>query len=72
MPLPEAQAFFNKDKEVTVIEVFVDNPEKIDEFSAATRVNAAGRPLIITTGGKRNRDLFRRAQGREATSCSSS
>src|SRR6516225_205134 len=30
MPLPEAQAYFNRDGDVTAIEVYTDNPDQVD------------------------------------------
>ncbi|MEF3365127.1 lipoprotein-releasing ABC transporter permease subunit [Methylocystis sp. 9N] len=57
MPLAEAQLFFNKDKEATVVEVFVDDPEKMDEF----RLNfekTVERPIIITDWRQRNKTFF--------------
>ncbi len=41
LPLPEAQAFFNKDKEVSVIELFLHDPEKLDAMRAAHRGGGA-------------------------------
>src|SRR5213082_3305241 len=35
MPLPEAQAYFNRPGDVTAIEVYVDNPDRIDRFRKA-------------------------------------
>ncbi len=32
MPLPEAQAYFNRTGDVTAIEVYTDNPDRIDKF----------------------------------------
>src|ERR1700744_1010089 len=32
MPLNEAQSYFNRNNDVTAIEVFTDNPDKIDDF----------------------------------------
>ena len=57
MPLAEAQLFFNKDKEATVVEVFVNDPEKMDAF----RVNldkSIERPLIVTDWRQRNKSFF--------------
>jgi lipoprotein-releasing system permease protein len=57
MPLAEAQAFFNKEKEATVVEIFVDDPEKMDAF----RINlekAIERPLIVTDWRQRNKSFF--------------
>ena len=30
MPLTEAQAYFNRDDDVTAIEVYIDDPDKVD------------------------------------------
>ncbi|MBM3655021.1 MAG: FtsX-like permease family protein, partial [Alphaproteobacteria bacterium] len=57
MPLAEAQLFFNKDNEATVVEAFVSDPEKMDEF----RINvekAVARPLIVTDWRQRNKTFF--------------
>src|SRR4029079_10081118 len=35
MPLPESQAYFNRNNDVTAIEVFTTNPDKIDGFRKA-------------------------------------
>ena len=57
MPLAEAQAFFNRDKEATVIEIFLKNPEKIDEERQAIDL-AAQRPMIMTDWRERNKTFF--------------
>jgi lipoprotein-releasing system permease protein len=57
MPLPEAQAFFNRDKEATVIELFLKNPERIDEVRQAIDF-AAARPMIMTDWRERNKTFF--------------
>lgn len=57
MPLPEAQAFFNRDKEATVIELFLKNPERIDEVRQAVDLSAS-RPLIMTDWRERNKTFF--------------
>ena len=57
LPLAEAQTYFNKDSEVSVIEVFLSDPDKID----ATRLKideAAGRPVIMTDWRQRNETFF--------------
>lgn len=61
MPLAEAQAFFNKDNEATVVEVFVDDPDKIDEFRFGFE-KAVSRPAIITDWRQRNRTFFETLQ----------
>lgn len=69
MPLSEAQAFFNRDGEVSVIEVFLDNAEKIDEMRPIRRRRAV--PSSSPTGGRRTRPSSTRSRS-SATSCSSS
>ena len=61
MPLAEAQAFFNKDKEATVIEVFVDDPDRMDAFRLDLD-KAVTRPLIVTDWRQRNRTFFETLQ----------
>ena len=57
LPLPEAQAFFNKDNEVSVVEVFLDNPDQIDAMR--TKIEAAmPRPVILTDWRQRNETFF--------------
>ncbi len=57
LPLPEAQAFFNKDKQVSTIELFLHDPENIDivrpEIEAAIK-----QPVIMTDWRERNRTFF--------------
>ncbi|HYA79776.1 MAG TPA: lipoprotein-releasing ABC transporter permease subunit [Methylocystis sp.] len=57
MPLAEAQPFFNKGDEITVIEAFVDNPENIDDFryEVAKRID---KPLVITDWRQTNKTFF--------------
>ena len=57
MPLSEAQAYFNRDGEVSVIEVFLDNAEKIDEMRPKIQA-AAGRPVILTDWRQANETFF--------------
>ncbi|MEK8093536.1 lipoprotein-releasing ABC transporter permease subunit [Methylocystis sp. IM3] len=57
MPLAEAQLFFNKDKEATVVEVFVDDPEEMDLFRTNLE-KAVTRPLIVTDWRQRNKTFF--------------
>ncbi len=57
MPLPEAQAFFNHDGEATVIELFLHNPERIDEVRQAIDL-ASTRPMIMTDWRERNKTFF--------------
>jgi lipoprotein-releasing system permease protein len=57
MPLTEAQAFFNREDDVTVIEVFLDNADRVDEARFAIEM-AAERPVILTDWRQRNRTFF--------------
>jgi lipoprotein-releasing system permease protein len=57
MPLPEAQAYFNRSGDVTAIEVYVDNPDQIDYYRKAI-TDAAGRPIFIVDWRQRNATFF--------------
>jgi lipoprotein-releasing system permease protein len=57
LPLKEAQAFFNKENEASVVEVFVDNPEAMDAFRVLVEMSIA-RPLIVTDWRERNKTFF--------------
>ncbi|MGO9007532.1 MAG: lipoprotein-releasing ABC transporter permease subunit [Beijerinckiaceae bacterium] len=57
LPLSDAQAFFNRDGEASVIELFVSDPEKVDAIRA--RLEAAiDRPIFLTDWRERNRTFF--------------
>ena len=57
MPLSEAQAYFNRDGDVNVVEVFLDNPDRIDPAKAAIDANIE-RPILVTDWRMRNRTFF--------------
>lgn len=57
MPLAEAQLFFNKEKEATVIEAFLDDPDAVDKFRSDIDA-AIERPLILTDWRQRNKTFF--------------
>src|ERR1700729_4065525 len=57
MPLPEAQAYFNRPGDVTAIEVYVDNPDRIDRFRKAIS-EAAQRPIYMIDWRQRNATFF--------------
>ena len=61
MPLPEAQAYFNRNNDVTAIEVFTTNPDKIDTFRK-TVTEAAGRPVFLVDWRQRNSTFFNALQ----------
>jgi lipoprotein-releasing system permease protein len=69
MPLTEAQAYFNRVKgeganetaDVSAIEVFTTNPDKIDTFRK-TVTEAAGRPVFLVDWRQRNSTFFNALQ----------
>src|SRR4030081_422836 len=61
MPLTEAQAYFNRANDVTAIEVFTTNPDRIDTFRK-TVTEAAGRPVFLVDWRPRNSTFFNALQ----------
>ena len=61
MPLLEAQMFFNKENEATVIEAFVDDPDQMDAFRIGLD-KAVTRPIIVTDWRQRNKTFFETLQ----------
>jgi lipoprotein-releasing system permease protein len=61
MPLPESQAYFNRKDDVTAIEVFTTNPDRIDTFRK-TVTEAAGRPVFLVDWRQRNSTFFNALQ----------
>ncbi len=57
MPLGEAQAYFNRDDDVNVIEVFIENADRTQQVRDAIEANAP-RPLVLTDWRQRNRTFF--------------
>lgn len=57
MQLEEAQLYFNQEGIVQVIEVFVDDPDAVDDYKGAI-VTAAERPIIISDWQQRNSAFF--------------
>ncbi len=57
MPLAEAQLYFDSEGKVAMIEVFVDNPDRMDDVSPAIR-EAVGKPHALTDWRFRNRTFF--------------
>ena len=57
MPMAEAQAYFNKDGDVTVIEVFLDDADKVDDARSAIE-QAAERPIVMSDWRQRNKTFF--------------
>ncbi len=56
-PLSEAQAYFNRDDDVNVIEVFIENADRTQQVRDAIEANAP-RPLVLTDWRQRNRTFF--------------
>src|SRR3954447_3617697 len=61
MPLPESQAYFNRNNDVTAIEVFTTNPDRIDTFRKLV-TEAAGRPVFLVDWRQRNSTFFNALQ----------
>jgi len=58
MPLGEAQKYFNKGKGVDVVEVMVDDPQKIALMRTAVKAAAAPDKIAITDWRQRNQAFF--------------
>lgn len=61
MPLPEAQAYFNRPGDVSAIEVYTDNPDNIDYFRKQI-TEKAGRPVFLVDWRQRNATFFNALQ----------
>ena len=58
LPLPEAQAYFNRDGDVTVIEVFLDNADRVDAGRARASSRRPSGRCVLTDWRQRNRTFF--------------
>ena len=61
MPLAEAQAYFNRASDVTSIEVYTENPDRVDVYRKAV-TEAAGRPIYLVDWRQRNSTFFNALQ----------
>ena len=61
MPLPEAQAYFNRAGDVTAIEVYTDNPDRMDRYRKSV-TDAASRPIFVVDWRQRNSTFFNALQ----------
>jgi lipoprotein-releasing system permease protein len=61
MPLPEAQAYFNRPNDVTAIEVYTDNPDNVDRYRKLV-ADAAQRPVYLIDWRQRNATFFNALQ----------
>jgi len=61
MPIQEAQAYFNRSGDVSAIEVYTDNPDKVDSYRKAVN-EAAQRPIFMIDWRQRNATFFNALQ----------
>ncbi|MBV8837676.1 MAG: lipoprotein-releasing ABC transporter permease subunit [Alphaproteobacteria bacterium] len=61
MPLPESQLYFNRAGDVTAIEVYTNNPDRIDSFRKLV-TDAANRPIFMIDWRQRNATFFNALQ----------
>jgi lipoprotein-releasing system permease protein len=61
MPLPEAQAYFNRSGDITAIEVYVDRPDQVDRYRKLI-AETAGRPIFMIDWRQRNSTFFNALQ----------
>jgi lipoprotein-releasing system permease protein len=61
MPLKEAQAYFNRAGDVTAIEVYTDNPDRVDRYRKIVS-DAAQRPIFMVDWRQRNATFFNALQ----------
>ena len=61
MPLPEAQLYFNRAGDVTAIEVYTNNPDRIENFRRLV-TDAANRPIFMIDWRQRNATFFNALQ----------
>jgi lipoprotein-releasing system permease protein len=57
MPLGEAQPFFNRDDDVNLIEIFLNDADRVEEAREGID-KAVQRPVLITDWRQRNRTFF--------------
>lgn len=61
MPLPEAQAYFNRPNDVTAIEVYTSEPDNVDRYRKLV-TDAAARPVYLIDWRQRNATFFNALQ----------
>lgn len=57
MPLAEAQLYFNKENDVTAIDIFVSDPDQVQEMRPRIE-DAIDRPALVTDWTQRNVSFF--------------
>jgi lipoprotein-releasing system permease protein len=61
MPLTESQAYFNRAGDVTAIEIYVDNPDRVDRYHDLVTM-AAARPIFMINWRQKNSTFFNALQ----------
>jgi len=61
MPLAEAQAYFNRGNDVNAIEIYTNDPDRIDRFRQLV-TDAAQRPIFMIDWRQRNATFFNALQ----------
>jgi len=61
MPLIESQAYFNRAGDVTAIEIYVDNPDRVDRYHDLVTM-AAARPIFMINWRQKNSTFFNALQ----------
>jgi lipoprotein-releasing system permease protein len=61
MPLAESQAYFNRSGDVTAIEVYIDQPDRVERFRQLIPT-AAERPIFMIDWRQRNATFFNALQ----------
>jgi len=61
MPMPESQLYFNRAGDVTAIEVYTDDPDRIDTFRRLVSATAE-RPIFMIDWRQRNATFFNALQ----------
>ena len=61
MPLKEAQNYFNRAGDVTAIEIYTDNPDRVDRYRKDVQ-EAAQRPIFMIDWRQRNATFFNALQ----------
>jgi lipoprotein-releasing system permease protein len=61
MPMQEAQAYFNRNGDVNAVEIYIDNPDDVEELRGAIQA-AAQRPAYLVDWRRRNATFFNALQ----------
>jgi lipoprotein-releasing system permease protein len=61
MPLTEAQAYFNRSGDVSAVEIYTEDPDRIDRYRKLV-ADAAGRPIFMVDWRQRNQTFFNALQ----------